>query len=50
MPITHPDAPDFASAAERTAWEHLCAMKWPPITQSGQNRSSAAQAPTQPTR
>jgi len=26
MPITHPDAPDFASAAERTVWEHLCAQ------------------------
>ncbi|MDN5822038.1 MAG: NERD domain-containing protein [Brachybacterium sp.] len=23
MPITHPDSPDFASAAEQTVWEHL---------------------------
>ncbi|ASK64712.1 NERD domain protein [Brachybacterium avium] len=26
MPITHPDTPDFASAAEQTVWEHLSAQ------------------------
>lgn len=26
MPITHPDSPDFASAAEKTVWEHLYAQ------------------------